>query len=369
MDAMLRTLRLLLVTFLPTLSARLRRGPLRPSWSFMFEWMIRSLRRDWDETASWPLQRQRAAIAAKPYPHPHLERVGVRDAVVGGVPVRHFTPAKPGRTRIVFFHGGSYVYGSTSTSHADLCAHLALATSLEVVGVEYRLAPEHIWPAQLEDAVAACRDLQGSALVLVGDSAGGHLAVKTAAHIKAKALVLLSPWVDLEMPGRSFEQNERYDFGTRQGLLRQARAVAGEAALSSLALANGPLGALPPTLVSVGGAEALHDDVVAFFQQLRAAGVDCVLHVAEEMPHNPLLFEAYHPAAKKAFDAVVRFIEHAGAPGRVSSPRSTPDGLLAASTIRGDAISSDLRSATGWGRGRWRQAPIHSWAKCWATCG
>jgi acetyl esterase/lipase len=323
-DAMLRTLRLLLVTFLPTLSARLRRGPLRPSWSFMFEWMIRSLRRDWDETASWPLPRQRAAIAAKPYPHPHLARVDVRDAVVGGVPVRHFIPANRGTTRIVFFHGGSYIYGSTSTSHADLCAHLALATSLEVVGVEYRLAPEHIWPAQLEDAVAACRELQGSPLVLVGDSAGGHLAVKTAAHVEAKALVLLSPWVDMGMPGRSFEQNEGYDWGTRQVLLRHARAVAGEAALSSLALADRPLGALPPTLVSAGGAEVLHDDIVAFFERLRAAGVDCVLQVAEDMPHDPLLFEAYHPAAKRAFDAAVSFILHVGAPGRVVDARVYP---------------------------------------------
>ena len=310
---MLRALRLLLTTFFPTAVSRLRRGPLRPSWSFTFEWMIRFLRRDWDETASWPLPEQRAAIAAKPYPAPHLKKVAVRAEVIGGVPVRTFSPPKPGPVKIVYFHGGSYIYGSTATSHADLCAHLALATSLEVVGVEYRLAPEHPWPAQLEDAVAVCRGLKGAPLILAGDSAGGHLAVRTARVIEAKALVLLSPWVDLEMPGRSFVENAAYDFGTREVLVRHARAVAGDAPLASLALANEPLGALPPVLVSVGSAETPRDDILGFVEKIRAAGGDCTLHTAEDMPHNPALFEAYHPAGRAAFEAAAGFVRaHAG---------------------------------------------------------
>jgi acetyl esterase/lipase len=305
----------MLVTLFSTISSRRRRGPLRPSWSFTFEWMIRALRRDWDETASWPLQEQRAVTAARPYPRPHVKRVTLRESVVGGVEVVHFVPANAGGTRLVYFHGGSYVYGSTRTSHADFCAHLALATSLEVIGVEYRLAPEHPWPAQLEDALAACRGLTGAPLILAGDSAGGHLAVKAAPQIPAKALVLVSPWADLEMPGRSYVDNDPYDFGTREVLVRQARAVAGERPVASLALANDPLGALPPTLVLAGGAEAGHDDILAFAQQLIAQGVDCTVHVAEDMPHNPPFFEAYHPSARGAFEAIVSFVRrHAGSP-------------------------------------------------------
>ena len=304
---MFRSLRLLLLTFLPTLRARFRHGPRRPSWSFLFEWTIRFLRRDWDETAQWPLEAQRAATAARPYPAPHLSKVTVHDEQVGGVSVRRFTPPKPGPLKVVFFHGGSYIYGSTRHSHAELCAHLAVASSLEVFGVEYRLAPEHPWPAQLEDARAVCEALPGP-LVLAGDSAGGHLAVQTAEVLKEKprGLVLLSPWVDLEMPGASFTSNDDSDFGTREVLLRHARAVAGGRPLAELGLARVKLEGLPPTFVSVGSAETPRDDILGFVERLRAAKVDVTLHVAPDMPHNATLFEAYHPNAKAAFEAVVQ---------------------------------------------------------------
>lgn len=306
---MLRSLRLLLVTFMPTLLSRRRKGPRRPSWSFLFEWTIAFLRRDWDETADWPLIRQREGTASRPYPAPHLKQVTVRDEVIGGVPVRRFVPKTPGRTQLVFFHGGSYIYGSTRHSHAELCAHLAVSTSLEVIGVEYRLAPEHPWPAQLEDAKAVCEALTAP-LVLAGDSAGGHLAVKTAEVLTRKplALALLSPWVDLEMPGASFQSNDDSDFGTREVLVRQAQAVAGSRPLAELALSRVNLGALPPTFVCVGTAEIPRDDILGFVERLRAAKVELTLHVAEDMPHNATLFEAYHPNAKAAFEATAQFI-------------------------------------------------------------
>jgi acetyl esterase/lipase len=278
----------------------------------MFEWIIRFARRAWDETASWPLPMQRADIAARPYAHSYVKRVAVRPTTLGGVPVRCFIPANPGVTRIVFFHGGSYIYGSTETSHADLCAHLALATSLEVVGVEYRLAPEHPWPAQLEDAIGVCRALPGP-LILAGDSAGGHLCVKTALQVVVKALVLVSPWVDLEMANWGSAANDPFETGTRDGLVRHALAVAGSLPASSLALANDPLGALPPTLVSVGELEILRDDMLAFVEKLRAAGAQCTLHVAKDMPHDPVLFVGFHPSADATFDAAACFIrQYAG---------------------------------------------------------
>lgn len=306
---MLRSLRLFLVTFLPTLRSRLRSGPRRPSWTFVFEWMVGSLRRDWDETAQWSLEAQREGMATKPYPAPHLSKVKVHDGQLGGVPVRRFTPPHPGALRVVFFHGGSYIYGSTKHSHAELCAHVAWASSLEVIGVEYRLAPEHPWPAQLEDARAVCAAMEGP-FVLAGDSAGGHLAVKTAEARKTgpRGLALLSPWVDFEMPGASFTSNDDSDFGTREVLLRQAHAVAGGLPLSQLALARVALEGLPPTFVSVGSAEIPRDDILGFVEQLRAAKVEVTLDVAEDMPHNATLFAAYHPSAKAAFEALVQWL-------------------------------------------------------------
>lgn len=274
----------------------------------MFEWTVRWLRADWNETAASPLVFQRAVAASRPYPHPHVKQVTTRTGILGGVPVRHFIPASPGPVTLVYFHGGSYIYGSTHTSHADFCAHLALAASLEVIGVEYRLAPEHPWPAQLEDAVAACSAIAERPLILAGDSAGGHLAVKAAHAVPAIALVLLSPWVDLEMPGRSYFENDAFEYGTRDVLLRHARGVAGKLPLASLSLARDPLRALPPCFVALGDAELPRDDILAFVEKARDAGVECRLHVAADMPHNPALFEAYHPAARAAFDAAVAFV-------------------------------------------------------------
>lgn len=306
---MLRSLRLLLVTFLPTLLSRLRNGPARPTWSFLFEWSIRMLRRDWDESASWPLQRVREATAQRPVPAPHLKRVTVKDETVGGVDVRRFTPSSPSRTRIVFFHGGSYIYGSTRHSHAELCAHLAVATGCEVLGVEYRLAPEHPWPAQLEDAKAVCAALEGP-FILEGDSAGGHLATQVAvgSERRPEAVVLLSPWADLEMPGASFA-DDRFDFGDRKVLVVHAQAVAGTTPLADLALAKLPLDRLPPAFVSLGGVEIPRDDILAFIERLRAAGVDVTTHVAEDLCHNPTLFEAFHPNARAAFEAMTAFVK------------------------------------------------------------
>lgn len=303
---MLRSLRLLLVTFLPTLRSRLRHGPLRPSWSFGFEWTVRFLRRDWEEGADWPFDRQRAAVAARPYPAPHLRRVATRDEHVGGVPVRRFVAraAAPdlARPRIVYLHGGSYVGGSVKHSHGELCAHLAVATGLEIVGVEYRLAPEHPWPAPLEDALAVC-DALGPPLLLAGDSAGGHLAVETSHRLAAKplALALLSPWADLAMPGASFVRNDAFDIGSRPLLVRQAAAARVTGRLE-------PRPDMPPTFVSLGEVEAPRDDIEAFVERLRAAGVAVTVHVARDMPHDPALFAALHPEGKAAFDALVQFV-------------------------------------------------------------
>jgi len=215
---------------------------------------------------------------------------------------------------------------SVAAAHETSSFVPPIPTSVQVVGIEYRLAPEHPWPAQLEDAVAACRGLTDSPLIVAGDSAGGHLAVKTAHQIDASALVLLSPWVDFEMPGRSFVDNDSYDFGTREVLLRHAHAVASELALSALALDRDPLAHLPACFVSVGGVETPRDDIVAFAEKLRAQGVECELHVAEDMPHDPAIFESYHPSGRAAFDAAAAFIRrHA---------EVAPDRKAAASAVR-----------------------------------
>lgn len=302
----LRALRLLALTLLPTIVSRVRHGPRRPSWSFTFEWAVRYLRRDWDETAERPLAEQRAVVAARPAPPPPQRGLRTRDDEIAGVPVRRFVPAAArAGAQLVYFHGGSYVYGSVEHSHAEVCARLALATALEVIGVEYRLAPEHPWPAQLDDALAVCRALD-AALVLAGDSAGGHLAVETSALLGRKplALALVSPWCDLAMPGASFVANDAFEIGTRAVLVRHAAAVGLDGRLEASA-------GMPPTFVTYGEVEACRDDIEAFVARLRGAGVAVTVHVARDLPHDPVLFASLHPEAQAALEALAQFVRAA----------------------------------------------------------
>jgi len=322
---MLRALRLFLVTLLETVRARRSRGPLRPTWSFGFEWIVRYLRRDWEDTAGWPLARLREDTDRRPYPSGMVKKVRVRDEALAGIPARWFVP--PGATEervVLYFHGGSYVYGSAQTTHADLLARLALESGLPVIGLDYRLAPEHPFPAALDDARAAFdallrRGRSPSSIVLAGDSAGGNLAVELQLALRdggdaqASGAALISPWSDLEMPGRSFVDNDPFDYGTREVLRAHARAYAGDAALDDprLSPSRARLAGLAPVLVTVGECEIPRDDIVDLARAMKDAEVDVRLHRAPDMPHNAPVFAAYHPAGQAALAEVARFLRGA----------------------------------------------------------
>ena len=123
------------------------------------EMIVRYLRRDWNETATWSLPRLRADLDARPYPRSNVRRVEIRDDALGGVPARWFIP--PGAldsAAILYLHGGSYLYGSARSTHADVIARIARiarSSGVTAVGLDHRLAPEHPYPAQLEDAELA----------------------------------------------------------------------------------------------------------------------------------------------------------------------------------------------------------------------
>jgi monoterpene epsilon-lactone hydrolase len=322
----------MLLAVLETLRFRWGRGPLRPSWSFAMELIVRYLRRDWDDTVSWSFPRLRADLDARPYPGPHLRRVRARDGLLGGVAARWFTPPDAASdTALLYFHGGSYLYGSARTTHADLIARLALGCGVTAIGVDYRLAPEHAYPAQLEDALRAYDALaeHGIRRVLVaGDSAGGNLALMLQVRLRELgreqplASVLICPWSDLSMPGQSFQENDRYDYGTRAALLKHARAFAGELPLDDPRLSPlyADLHGLPPTLVVLGSLEVPRDDILALTNALERSGVEVRRHLAEELPHLPPLFADLHPAGAACVAAIASFVS--SCLQTVASPRS-----------------------------------------------
>jgi acetyl esterase/lipase len=324
---MFRQFKLFVFAFFRTIFARARRGPLRPTWSLPFEVMIRYLRSDWDEVAGWPLERLRPDINGRFYPHTSVRRVTTRDRDLGGIPTRMFEPpeARPG-TAVLYFHGGSFIYGSPRSTHAELLARLALESHLIVAAPEYRLAPQHPHPAQIDDAELAYEALvsTGARVVVAGDSAGGNLALMLALRLRDRgallpdACALISPWSDLSMPGASFVANDPYDFGTRDELTRHARAYAGEVPLDSALVSplRARLDGLPPVLVTAGEVEILRDDILALANALEAARVTVVRHVAVDMPHNAPVFAAYHPAAAECMRTVAAFASHFARPER-----------------------------------------------------
>jgi monoterpene epsilon-lactone hydrolase len=320
----MRMLRLLFVSLLETLVSRISHGRLRPSWGFQFEWVVRFLRRDSIELSRLPAPALRSDLDGRRYPSKAVPRVRIESQVLGGVPVVTVTPPNVRRGAVLlYFHGGSYMFGSARTTHADLLARLALGTDLVIVAPDYRLAPEHPYPAALEDALRVYDVLRAadaeSRIIVSGDSAGGNLALslqlalRDAGRPQADAAILISPWLDLTASRPSCRANDRFDFGQTSFLLPQARAFAGDRTLDDPRISpiNAELSGLLPVFVQIGGAERLHDEALEFVEMAEKAGVDVAIDVAGELPHLPPVFADFHPDASAALarliDQIFRF--------------------------------------------------------------
>ena len=199
---------------------------------------------------------------------------------------------------VLYLHGGAYALGSLATHRAFL-GRFATATRTRVLALEYRLAPEHPFPAALEDAVAAYRWLVATGvgpteIVIAGDSAGGGLALATILLLRDAGeplpvcAVCLSPWLDLTLSCASIDSNAKSDpILGREVLERYARLYAdgndAHAPLISPLFAD--LSGLPPILLHVGSDEILLDEAVALADTARAAGLECELEVWPGMFH------------------------------------------------------------------------------------
>ena len=210
----------------------------------------------------------------------------------------------------MLFRSGGYAIGSPR-SHRHLVAAIARAAGTSALLPDYRLAPEHPFPAALDDAVAAYRWLleRGIAperIVVAGDSAGGGLTVATLLALRDRGLprpaagVCISPWVDLTCSGASYETKAAVDpIVTREGVAAMAQAYVGagdpKAPLVSPLYAD--LVDLPPLLIQVGGDEVMLDDALSLGERARAAGVDVTVEEWPAMVHVwhwflPMLDEA-----------------------------------------------------------------------------
>jgi epsilon-lactone hydrolase len=222
---------------------------------------------------------------------------------------------------MLYLHGGGYVLGSMRT-HRMMLAHLSRASGFRVLGLEYRLAPKHSFPAPVEDTLAAYRWLLSrgydhTKIVLGGDSAGGGLVVAAMVAMRyvgeplPAAGVCISPWVDLEATGASFVTNAVSDPSVAKDRILRIASVylAGKPPQAPLASPmHADLRGLPPLLVQVGSIETLLDDAKAFTQRATAAGVQVELEVWEDMPHVWHHFAPLLPEAQQAMARIGEFV-------------------------------------------------------------
>jgi phosphinothricin tripeptide acetyl hydrolase len=228
--------------------------------------------------------------------------------------------AAPGRV-LLYLHGGGYVIGSPR-SHRHLAAAIAGAAGASALLLDYRLAPEHPFPAAVEDATSAYRWLLDQAIaperiVIAGDSAGGGLTVATLLALREARVplpaggVCISPWVDLTCGGASYGTKADADpIVRRSGVEEMARAYLGatppRTPLASPLFAD--LRGLPPLLIHVGSDEVLLDDAVQLAERAKAAGVDATLEVYDRMIHVWHWFLPMLDEAQTAVEAIGRFV-------------------------------------------------------------
>jgi acetyl esterase/lipase len=282
-------------------------------------------------------QRRRQERASRFAPPAHgCER---QPATVNGVPGEWFVPAAPVAGIILYLHGGAYVVGSIA-SHREYLVRLANATRAKILAINYRLAPEHPFPAALEDAVSAYRWLlAGGAppgdLLLAGDSAGGGLALAALLALRAgddplpAGAICLSPWVDLALTGASVRTKAAVDpILTPASLETSARLYAAGHALTDPLISPlyAALDGLPPLLIQAGSDEILLDDALRLAERARRAGVAVTLEVWEGLFHvfpiTPFL-----PESAQALARIAAFVAGAlrrGLPEAATQPAHAP---------------------------------------------
>ncbi len=226
-------------------------------------------------------------------------------------------PLPPSAPLTLYFHGGGYVVGSLA-SHGAFCARLANRTGGTVLFADYRLAPEHRYPAAFEDGVAAYKAALAQAtgkLYIAGDSAGGGLAIAVAQAARAEALrepdglILFSPWTDLTLSAPSMVSNAATDVMLSTKILIRMRSAylnAHDTADRHASPLFNPNAHLPPVLLIYSLAEVLRDDSTRLAAQLRAAGTTVVEAAFRGMPHVFPLFRVL-PASRRALREVAGF--------------------------------------------------------------
>jgi monoterpene epsilon-lactone hydrolase len=242
---------------------------------------------------------------------------------INGLPAEWMMPAQAERDKVIFYvHGGGYVLGSIQ-AHRAIVAKFVKGSGIGAFVFDYRLAPEHTFPAAIDDSLKAYRFLLAEGIrpaniICVGDSAGGGLCLATLLALKDQdiplpaAAVVLSPWTDLKNTGESFQTKAQVDTITwkeAQTVFSKYYAGDNDPGLPWISPLYGDLHGLPPMLIYVGGDELLLDDSTRFAEKAKDAGVDVTLKVGEGMFHCYPACAPLFPEASQAMAEMCAFIK------------------------------------------------------------
>ena len=222
---------------------------------------------------------------------------------------------------VLYFHGGAYCVGAAAL-YRDFLWRVAAAARSQVLYFDYRLAPEHPFPAALDDAMAACRWLAGRFdrrhIAFAGDSAGGGLLLAAMMRLREEGAALpcaaaaLSPWTDLALTGASLRANAAadpmLDPDNMPGLVRNYCAGA-DPRNPFISPIYGNAAGLPPTLIQAGSDEILRDDAVRMADRMRAAGCAVELELWDRMPHVWHLYARVVPEGRRALARIGEFLQ------------------------------------------------------------
>jgi len=240
----------------------------------------------------------------------------------GGVPAEWIsTPDTINKRITLYLHGGGYIAGSIDT-HRDLVARISRASKTRILIIDYRLAPEHPYPAALEDCLNAYKWLVNNEkvasdnIIIAGDSAGGGLTVGCLISLRDEgfplpaAAVCLSPGTDATMSGESFKTKVELDpFLTPESVKFMIGQYLGNTDPQEVTILNANFKGFPPLLIQVGSSEILLNDSTLLAELAEAAGVDVKLEIWEDMIHVFQAFAAFAPESREAIEKIGEFVQ------------------------------------------------------------
>lgn len=301
-----------------------------PSWqSCLFNFVLRNShllrfrlkKESWDEKTSITRFREECEKGVSRFGK-MPDGIEVSSVIIDGIPAEWILPSEGTKDKVILYTiGGGYVSGSCN-DHRSIVAKIVKGSGVAMLLFDHRLAPEHPYPAALEDSLTTYRWLldQGippKNIMIVGESAGGGLCLATLLALRDQdialpaAAVALSPWTDLKLTGESHRTKAKVCLSPQgmSDVCSKYYVGDNDPCLPWISPLYGDLHGLPPMLIYVGENETLLDDSTRFAEKAKAAGVDVTLRVGEGMIHCYPLLPPFIPEARQAMDEICEFIK------------------------------------------------------------